>query len=109
MSFKLVNKNFHRYSNFDIDHMIKYSGALDDYPFLEQFFEKGRGDEIEALEDELSQLQDEIDSVEQNYINANNLLIEIFELLLNDNVEKISYKCLKENIMALKANSYWEY
>lgn len=109
MSFELVNKKFHRFSNFDLEHMIKYSGALDDYPFLEQLFDNGRKDEIESLEQELSELQDDFDSIEQNYNNANNLLNEIFELLLNNNVEKISYKCLKENLMKLKANGYWEY
>lgn len=99
------NQVFHRLSNYDVNHMIKYSGALEEYPWLERVIQN---DATNDLENEINYLNDELESIKTDLEDAEELLYEIFSLLKNDNVQKFSYKCLKEQILKLRGESNWE-
>lgn len=82
---------------------IKYSGALEAYPFLEEVFKM---DEQET--DEITEAYREVERLEEQLGNAEMLLHEIYDTLESDDVSPQSYKTLKKKIFDLKYDSNWE-
>lgn len=83
---------------------LKYSGALEDYPFLE---------ELEYIEDDFNEdykeLEKEYDFLEEERGNMRDLLETINTILEYDRTPKNSYKSLKETIQQAIENSYVEF
>lgn len=94
------------FSSMTLQEKLKYSGAMEDYPFLEEVYDVVQ--DYEYAED-VKDIVDDYDRVQENLGNAEDLLESIYFALENDDVERKSYKALKEKLLSLKDNGYWEY
>lgn len=101
------NQKFDRYSNRPLEHMIKYSGALDDYPWLEQFYQYQQETE-EAEEEyvsEIKKLEADLEYEEVRREDAEYLLELLFDVVENRDFDDVEY--LKNALEKQRNNSPW--